>query len=72
MLHLGVGQGIRSILVATALATVALGVDTALAIPALLVLPFGVAAIVLVDRVLEVRDGTVIEWERRTADALLH
>lgn len=24
------------------------------------------------DRVLEVRDGTVIEWERRTADALLH
>jgi len=24
------------------------------------------------DRVLELRDGTVIEWERRAADALLH
>jgi ABC-type multidrug transport system fused ATPase/permease subunit len=24
------------------------------------------------DRVLELRDGMVIEWERRTADALLH
>jgi ABC-type multidrug transport system fused ATPase/permease subunit len=24
------------------------------------------------DRVLEVRDGTVIEWERQTTDALLH
>jgi len=24
------------------------------------------------DRVLELRDGTVIEWERRAADMLLH
>jgi len=71
LLHLGVTQGIRSILVATALATVALRVDTTLAIPGLLVLPLAVAAR-HADRVLELRDGTVIEWERRTADALSH
>lgn len=35
LLHLGVAQGIRSILAATALASVALRVDTALAIPGL-------------------------------------
>jgi ABC-type multidrug transport system fused ATPase/permease subunit len=50
LLHLGVTQGIRSILVATALATVALRVDTALAIPGLLVLPLAVAAIVFAAR----------------------
>ncbi len=43
--HLGFSQGIQSILVATALAIVALRVDTALAIPGLVVLPFAVAAI---------------------------
>ena len=50
LLHLGVGQGIRSILMATALASVAIRVDTGLAIPGLLVLPLAVAAIVLVAR----------------------
>ena len=50
LLHLGVAQGIRSILVATALATVALRVDTALAIPGLLVVPLAVAAIVFAAR----------------------
>lgn len=35
LLHLGLAQGIRSVLVATALAIVALWVDTALAIPGL-------------------------------------
>jgi ATP-binding cassette subfamily B protein len=50
LLHLGIAQGIRSILVATALATVALRVDTALAIPGLLVVPLAVAAIVLAAR----------------------
>ncbi|MDH3202055.1 MAG: ABC transporter ATP-binding protein/permease, partial [Myxococcales bacterium] len=45
LLHLGFAQGIRSILVATALAIVALRVDTALAIPGLVVLPLAVAAI---------------------------
>jgi subfamily B ATP-binding cassette protein MsbA len=50
LLHLGVAQGIRSIVVATALASVALGVDTALATPGLLVLPLAVAAIVVAAR----------------------
>jgi ABC-type multidrug transport system fused ATPase/permease subunit len=50
LLHLGVGQGIRSVLVATALASVALRVDTALAIPGLLVLPLAVLLIVLAAR----------------------
>jgi len=50
LLHLGIAQGIRSILVATALATVALRVDTTLAIPGLLVVPFAVAAIALAAR----------------------
>lgn len=50
LLHLGVGQGIRSILLATALASVALGVDTALAIPGLLVLPLAVLIIILAAR----------------------
>ncbi len=45
LLHLGFAQGIRSVLVATALAIVALRVDTALAIPGLIVLPLAVAAI---------------------------
>jgi hypothetical protein len=78
LLHLGIVQGIRSILVATALAAVGLGVATALAIP-----PLGAAtrgrrrrprspSLGSVDRVLEVRDGVVIEWERRSAEALLH
>jgi len=50
LLHLGVAQGIRSIVVATALASVALGVDTALAIPGVLVVPAAVAAIVFLAR----------------------
>ncbi len=50
LLHMGVAQGIRSILVATALATVALRVDTALAIPGLLVLPLAVVVIVFAAR----------------------
>jgi subfamily B ATP-binding cassette protein MsbA len=50
LLHLGVSQGIRSIVVATALASVALGVDTALAIPGLLVVPLAVAAVVFLAR----------------------
>jgi ABC-type multidrug transport system fused ATPase/permease subunit len=50
LLHLGVIQGIRSTLVATALAIVALRVDTALAIPGLLVLPLAVAGIVFAAR----------------------
>lgn len=45
LLHVGFAQGIRSILVATALAIVALRVDTALAIPGLVVLPLAVAVI---------------------------
>ena len=49
-LHLGVGQGIRSMLVATALASVALRVDTALAIPGLLVMPLAVVLIVVAAR----------------------
>ena len=49
-LHLGVGQGIRSVLVATALASVALRVDTALAIPGLLVLPLAVLLIMVAAR----------------------
>ncbi len=49
-LHLGVGQGIRSVLVATALASVALRVDTALAIPGLLVLPLAVLLILVAAR----------------------
>jgi ATP-binding cassette subfamily B protein len=50
LLHLGVSQGIRSILVATALASVALRVDTTLAIPGLLVLPLAVGFIVFAAR----------------------
>ena len=50
LLHLGVVQGIRSILVATALAAAALGVATALAIPSLLVLLPGVAVVVFAAR----------------------
>lgn len=50
LLHLGIGQGIRSVLVATALASVALRVDTALAIPGLLVLPLAVLLILLAAR----------------------
>ena len=50
LLHLGVAQGIRSIVVATALASVALEVDTRLAIPGLLVVPLAVAAIVFLAR----------------------
>jgi len=50
LLHLGVSQGIRSILVATALASVALRVDTTLAIPGLLVLPLAVGVIVFAAR----------------------
>jgi ABC-type multidrug transport system fused ATPase/permease subunit len=49
-LHMGVGQGIRSVLVATALASVALRVDTALAIPGLLVVPFAVLLILVAAR----------------------
>lgn len=49
-LHLGVTQGIRSILMATALASVALGVDTGLAIPGLLVVPLAAAAVVFAAR----------------------
>ncbi len=45
LLHLGFAQGIRSILLATALAIVALRVDTALAIPGLIVLPLAVAVV---------------------------
>jgi ABC-type multidrug transport system fused ATPase/permease subunit len=50
LLHLGVTQGIRSILVATGLAIVALRVDTSLAIPGLLVVPLAVLIIVLAAR----------------------
>ena len=50
LLHLGVAQGIQSILMATALATVALRVDTALAIPGLLVVPLAVVAVVFAAR----------------------
>ena len=50
LLHLGVTQGIRSTLVATGLAIVALRVDTALAIPGLLVVPVAVVIIVLAAR----------------------
>jgi ABC-type multidrug transport system fused ATPase/permease subunit len=50
LLHLGVSQGVRSLVVATALAIVALRVDTALAIPGLVMLPFAVAVIVLAAR----------------------
>ncbi|MEM7137141.1 MAG: ABC transporter ATP-binding protein [Myxococcota bacterium] len=39
LLYLGLSQGLRSLLVVTALATLALRVDTALAIPALVALP---------------------------------
>jgi ABC-type multidrug transport system fused ATPase/permease subunit len=49
-LHMGVTQGIRSILMATALASVALAVDSALAIPGLLVVPFAAAAVVFAAR----------------------
>ena len=50
LLHLGLAQGVRSILMATALATVALRVDTALAIPGLFAVPLAVAAIVFAAR----------------------
>ena len=50
LLHVGVSQGIRSMLVATALASVALRVDTALAIPGLVVLPLAVLLIVVAAR----------------------
>ncbi len=50
LLHLGVGQGIRSILVATALASVALRVDTALATPGLFVLPLAVLLVLVAAR----------------------
>jgi ABC-type bacteriocin/lantibiotic exporter with double-glycine peptidase domain len=50
LLHPGVAQGIRRILVATALAVVALRVDSALAIPGLVVVPVGVVVIVLAAR----------------------
>ena len=45
LLQVGLAHGIRSILVATALATVALRVDTALAIPGLLVVPLAVVLV---------------------------
>ena len=48
--HLGVAQGIWSILVATALAIVALRVATAVVIPGLLLLPLVGAAIVFAAR----------------------
>jgi ABC-type multidrug transport system fused ATPase/permease subunit len=50
LLHLGVTQGIRSTLVATGLAIVALRVDTSLAIPGLLGVPVAVVIIVLAAR----------------------
>ena len=50
LLQLGFGQGIRSILVATALAMVALKVDASLATPGLLVLPLAVGIIILAAR----------------------
>lgn len=50
LLQLGVNQGIRSILMATALAIVALKVDASLATPGLLVVPLAVAVIVLAAR----------------------
>jgi len=50
LLQLGVTQGIRSLLVATALATVALRVDTALAIPGLLVVPLALAGMLWAGR----------------------
>ncbi len=50
LLHMGLSQGIRSVLVATALASVALRVDTGLAIPGLLVLPAAVVLVVLAAR----------------------
>jgi ABC-type multidrug transport system fused ATPase/permease subunit len=46
LLHFGVVQGIRAILVATALAIVAIRVDSALAIPGLLLYPLAVALVV--------------------------
>lgn len=50
LLHLGLIQGIRSAIVATALASVALRVDTGLAIPGLLALPVAVAIILVAAR----------------------
>jgi ABC-type multidrug transport system fused ATPase/permease subunit len=50
LLHLGVAQAVRSLVLATALATVALRVDTALAMPGLVMLPVAVLAIVLAAR----------------------
>lgn len=50
LLHMGVAHGIRSILVATALAIVALRVDTALATPGLLIFPFAVLLVLLAAR----------------------
>ena len=50
LLHFGVLQGIRSILVATALAIVAIRVDSGLAIPGLLLYPVAVALVLWVAR----------------------
>ncbi len=50
LLHLGLAQGIRSMIVATALATVAVRVDTALAIPGLIVVPAAVILVLLIAR----------------------
>ena len=58
LLHLGVAQGIRSILAATALASVALRVDTALAIPGIVEL-FG-AESSLVSDTAEAIDGAAL------------
>lgn len=50
LLHLGLAQGVRSLLVATALAIVALKVDTGLAIPGLMLLPVAVLLVVAAAR----------------------
>ena len=50
LLHAGVFQGIRSLVVATALATVAIKVDSALATPGLLFLPIAVGLALLAGR----------------------
>ena len=50
LLHAGVFQGIRSMVVATALATVAMKVDSALATPGLILLPIAVGLALLAGR----------------------
>ena len=55
LLQIGVSQGIRSILVATALAMVALGVDASLATPGLVLLPLGLGIIILAAKLAELR-----------------